>query len=290
MHPHEHVHSAVTRRATAHLVEGYPSTAPSSDMPLYTALLPEYAASQRHDNIGKTRDYLAPILRRIGAHKVLDAGCGVGATVGALLDLGFDSHGFDLLEQVPQWSQQKLPHGRFVVTDPLQLELPFDDGAFDAVFSVGVLEHVGTVDGHATRRIDYHEIRRQWVLELLRVTRQGGYLVLGGPNRNFPLDFAHGLDSSATRLEQALSRWAGVSIHRPWGEYFLWGYRDVQRYLEGVPASITPLSIDGLLGFSRIPSPLRSLARAYVRHLPRPLLGTGFNPWVMALVQKTVCP
>ena len=277
--------SSVERRTTAHFVSGFACTARNTESPVYTALLPEYAESQRHDNIVKTRQYLVPILKRIGAQTVLDAGCGVGVTVRTLLDSGFDCYGFDLLEQVPQWISSNLPRDRFVVTDPMSLQLPFDDGAFDAVFSIGVLEHVGTVDGHATRRDDYHEIRRQWVRELFRVTQKGGYLLLGGPNRGFPIDAAHGLDAGASRLERAISRLTKVSVHRTWGPYFLWSYRDLQHYLDGLPVSVTPLSVDGLLGFSRVPPPFDMLARAYVRYLPRALLGTGFNPWIMALIK-----
>ena len=44
----------------------------------------------------------------------------------------------------------------------------------------------------------------------------------------------------------------------------------------------------GFLGFSRVPRPLRALAHGYINKLPNSLLGTGFNPSVMALVHKPV--
>lgn len=279
-------HMPLIRQRSTATVEGFISTAADPSRPVYRALDPEYAASQQDDNVGKTREYLAPILRRVGARTALDAGCGVGATVRALLDSGFDAYGFDLLEHIPQWCRLELPRERFVVTDPLRLDLPFDDGVFDVVFSLGVLEHVGTTDGHATRRSDYHEIRQQWTRELFRVTRIGGHLLLGGPNRGFPIDTAHGLDAEATRIEHAISRLVGISVHRTWGGYFLWSYSDLRRYLSGLPVQITPLSIGGLLNFSRVPRPFGALARTYVRLLPRQFLGTGFNPWVMALVRR----
>jgi hypothetical protein len=58
---------------------------------------------------------------------------------------------------------------------------------------------------------------------------------------------------------------------------------------------VEPVSIEGLMNFSaryelfagrHVARPLRALVRAYVRWLPKPLLGTGFNPWVAALIKK----
>jgi SAM-dependent methyltransferase len=265
---------------------GYPVMVTDTTTPVYASLIEDYAARQKRDNVAKTHDFLVPILRSIGANRVLDAGCGLGTMVMTLLEMGYDAYGFDLLESVPHWIEQKLPSDRFIVTEPLDLRLPFEDAVFDAVFTFGVLEHVGTSDGHATRRPDYHAIRREWTRELFRVVRPGGYLLLGGPNRGFPIDTAHALDAEAGRLEHALSRLAGVSVHRTWGKNFLWSYRDVRTYLDGLQFTMTPLSVKHLANFSRVPGPVRAVARAYVERLPNFLLGTGFNPWVMALVRR----
>ena len=86
--------------------------------------------------------------------------------------------------------------------------------------------------------------------------------------------------------EKAFAARVGVTIHRPWGENFLWGYSDVRKYLAGREVAVEPASIEGLMNFSRVGRPLRALARAYVRWLPKFLLGTGFNPWVAALIKK----
>lgn len=247
----------------------------------------DYSREQQTNNIRVTREYVEPLLRRLSCRSVLDVGCGVGQSVLTLLEDGFDAYGVDLPGLVPHWSELRCPADRFFVVAPDIHVLPFEDGALDFAYSFGVMEHIGTEDCHSTRRADYHAVRRYWLREMFRTVRVGGYVLLGGPNRNFPLDFSHGLDAAATRAERWLSSKAGVSVHRTWGEYFLWGYRDVPRYLEGLPFEMTALSIRKLLLFGRVPSVFRPLAHLYVDHLPDALQGTGCNPWVMALIRRT---
>lgn len=246
----------------------------------------EYAQDQIANNVRVTRDYLEPLIRRTSSRTVLDVGCGVGTSVATLVEDGYDAYGVDLAPLTRHWAENGIEKGRFFVVVPAPLDLPFEDGALDFVYSFGAIEHVGTVDGHATRRDDYHECRRQWLRELFRAVRPGGHLLVGGPNRRFPLDFSHGLDSRSSALERLLSRAAGVSVHRTWGDYFLWGYGDIPRYLEGLNFQMNALSIQGLLKFGRVPRRLRSFAGLYVEKLPRPALSTAFNPWVMALIRR----
>ncbi len=266
---------------------GYPTTvACASDIPFQT-ISDEYAAVQQQVNIQKVDRFVLPLLRDIGARRVLDAGCGVGTMVTHLNTLGFDAYGFDLMESVSRWSQLDLPRERFVAVEPIGAVLPFADKSFDAVFSFGAIEHVGTTNGHSERRADYHEVRTAWVRELFRVLRPGGAMLLAGPNRNFPVDVAHGPDSRALGIERWLSSKLRITVHRPWGENFLWGYGDVRRYCADLPCRIEGISIHGYIGFSRVPKPFATLAESYVRRLPSPLLATGFNPWVCALVTRT---
>jgi hypothetical protein len=100
------------------------------------------------------------------------------------------------------------------------------------------------------------------------------------------MDMAHDLDTQSSAVERWLSRRLGVSVHRTWGEYFLWSYADVHRYLKGLPYVLEPQPVAGFIGCSRVPALVRPLVQAYVDHLPRRLHGTAFNPWVMALVHK----
>lgn len=257
------------------------STAPSADV-----TTDAYAADQVANNVRVAREYLEPILRRTGSRTVLDVGCGVGTSVATLVEDGFDAYGVDLAPLTRHWVRQQAETSRFFVIDPVDLDLPFKDNALDFAFTFGVIEHVGTCDGHATRRRDYHRCRRRWLREVFRVVRPGGHVLIGGPNRRFPLDFSHGLDSESSAAERWLSRLAGVSVHRTWGAYFLWAYDDVPAYLYGLEFDMEALSIHGLLKFGRVPKLLRSLAASYVERLPRLALSSGFNPWVMALVRK----
>ena len=100
------------------------------------------------------------------------------------------------------------------------------------------------------------------------------------------MDVAHGLDSKASHGERFLSGLAGASVHKPWGSNFLWGYGDLWRYLEGLACTVEPLSVRNYLGLSRVPGAIRPMVQVYLDKLPRNLLGTGFNPWMIALIHK----
>ncbi|CAG1017993.1 putative S-adenosylmethionine-dependent methyltransferase/MSMEI_2290 [Burkholderiaceae bacterium] len=246
----------------------------------------EYAANQEKVNTRKTVDYLLPRVKSAGARSVLDVGCGVGAMVRTFLDLGYDAYGVDLPGLHRHWTRLSLPQERMFIVDPEGLRLPFADGSLDFVYTLGVIEHVGTSNGHSDRLPDYHARRKQWLREVFRVVRPGGVMLVAGPNRGFPVDVAHDLDSRASGVERWLSTKLRVSVHKTWGENFLWSYADLNRYLEGLSYRLDPQPIAGFLACSRVPRPVRPMVQAYVDHLPKWLHGTGFNPWVMALVHK----
>lgn len=250
----------------------------------------DYAADQEAVNSRKTVDYLLPRAEAVGARTILDVGCGVGEMVRTFVELGFDAYGVDLPGLHRHWRRLGLPEQRMFIVGPSELRLPFADDSLDFVFTLGVIEHVGTSNGYSDRLPDYHDRRRQWLRELYRVVRPGGRMLVAGPNRKFPADLSHDLDTRSSGLERWLSRKLHVSVHRTWGDYFLWSYADVHRYLEGLRYQLEPQPVAGLIGCSRVPRLIRPLARAYVDHLPRSLHGTAFNPWMMALVSKPARP
>lgn len=267
-------------------INGYGATVPAAEDSSPDTTTEEYAGEQSAANVRKTLDFILPLVEAIGARSVVDVGCGIGTMVSTLLDRGFDAYGTDLRGLERFWSRQNLPRDRFFIVGAENTRLPFRDESVDFVFTLGVIEHVGTSNGHSDRLPNYHDIRRQWLLELMRVVRVGGCALVGGPNRNFPVDVAHGLDSRATMLERALSKAARASIHRPWGNNFLWGYGDLRNYVVGLPVAVVPLSVRGYVGFSRVPGLLRPAVETYINLLPGWLLGTGLNPWMMALIRK----
>jgi SAM-dependent methyltransferase len=247
----------------------------------------EYATAQLQFHEKKARDFVLPILREKAAGTVLDVGCGIGGMVVALENEGYEAYGVDLPGMEQRWADAGRDPHRFLLVDPDNFVLPFDKGSIDFAFTFGAIEHVGTTDGHANRRPDWHQVRTEWVKEILRVLRPGGRLLIGGPNKGFPVDVAHGSDSQASRLEKSLSKYLGVTVHRTWGDNFLWSYSDLYLHLRGLNCTVEARSVDGFLDFSRVPAVLRGAARGYVRYLPSGLLATGFNPWMMAII---TCP
>ncbi len=267
-------------------VLGYPTTIKGEVKELFDSTTDEYAQTQMECNDGKVRRYIVPFLEKTHSKTVLDAGCGVGAMVQSLESCGYDAYGVDLITLAKYWHDHGMDKDHFFVVDPYDFELPFQDNSLDFAFSLGVIEHIGTSNGHSDRLDNYHEFRKNWLREIYRVLKPGGHMLIGGPNRNFPIDTAHGLDSKASNLEKKLSALVGSSVHKTWGELFLWGYSDFPRYLEGLPYELQAQRVTGLVEYSRVPAPFRKLTQLYVDHTPQALLETGLNPWVMALIKK----
>ncbi|HEX4747464.1 MAG TPA: class I SAM-dependent methyltransferase [Gaiellaceae bacterium] len=97
----------------------------------------------------------------------------------------------------------RYPHIPYVQGDGC--DLPFDDGAFDLVFSNAVIEHVGG-----------RERQRRFVAEALRVGRRA---FITTPNRRFPLEvhtrlpFVHWLpDALSHRVYRATGRKIGAEV------------------------------------------------------------------------------
>jgi SAM-dependent methyltransferase len=87
--------------------------------------------------------------------RILDFGCGEGAMVYRLRELGFDAYGFDIHDRVKYRNDADRRYFGFstsVSSDTSDCRLadryniPFDDDTFDLVYSGSVLEHVMELD------------------------------------------------------------------------------------------------------------------------------------------------
>lgn len=77
--------------------------------------------------------------------KVLDAGCGDGAYCKFLQDSGAKAVGIDGSQTMIELARQNNPNSEFVVGDLLS-KLPFEDSAFDHVFSILVLMSLSDIE------------------------------------------------------------------------------------------------------------------------------------------------
>jgi hypothetical protein len=114
---------------------------------------------------------------------------------------------------------------------------------------------------------------------LLRVTRPGGHVLLGGPNRRFPLDLSDGRRPDRARL------------HAPWNRSLL-SYGDQARMARatGLAASVRPLAVRGLVDWDD-PHPARSsLVQAALAwllgDLPPSIYGSWLCFFTLALVRR----
>jgi SAM-dependent methyltransferase len=114
--------------------------------------------------------------------RILDVGCGVGWSTWLMRKAGHDAEGLDLHGDALE--APDVPYTRGDV-----LALPFADGTFDAVALHTVLEHVGEPE--------------RALLELARVTRPGGRIIVVGPNLlSVPLNLYWALKHTGRVLRQ----------------------------------------------------------------------------------------
>jgi SAM-dependent methyltransferase len=128
--------------------------------------------------------------------RILEAGCGGGRILRALDGLGFQNlTAIEISRSRLEDIAAKGPTGAKLICSD---EIPFEDGAFDAVISAAVIEHV--VDP------------QRWLGELARVTRSGGIISIATDTYIWHWLKLLGLYKTVQPLDQAiwpatLARW-----------------------------------------------------------------------------------
>lgn len=154
-------------------------------------------------------DYFVQLLQRNDiSGKVLDFGCGRGATVRALRAAGFDAYGADKFFGGMDWTSlhaDDLVEQRCIRRIEADGRLPFPDGSFAFIVSDQVLEHVDDLE--------------QVVRELKRVLAPGGRMYHQFPTRevireaHFGLPYIHRMPPRLRWVTMYLLRRLGFGKH-----------------------------------------------------------------------------
>ena len=161
----------------------------------YDVQIPEARRQALRDRkISLMRD----VLQRLGAgRRGLDVGCGQGAYVVRMRELGFDVAGIDSSAAQVALAARNVWAPGIVATGSV-LEMPTADAAYDFVYVINVLHHLSSVD----------EQRRAFA-ELFRVLRPGGVLFVHEINtRNVLFRFYMGyVFPSLNCIDEGVERW-----------------------------------------------------------------------------------
>jgi len=247
----------------------------------------EYAHIQEAVGLRFYNEFLRPLLLVEPFERVLDAGCGMGVGISELARAGYEAYGIDLPHLSRFWSHADNPPKNFFCCDAIQL--PFRTDYFDVVYSLGVIEHIGTIDGNEELIEDYWNARTAYADSLLRVTRPGGRIFISCPNKSFPLDIQH---PARGRIGKSIYKKLGVNVHRTWGKYHLLSYAEV-RWLfcdRGTARSFKPLPLKGYFSFSGFGygflKPLKGIVTFYINNLTRFLRSSFLNPYMLVQIRK----
>jgi len=239
-------------------------------------------------NVEFTQNYVISLLNEffgedIQGLRILSDGCGIGKDVETFVDAGMDAFGIDPGCRIAVWNENK-QRGRLGVA--YGQALPFPSRHFDAVISLGVLEHVGTfgyprgketVPGYVAERL-------RFIQEIVRVTKPGGCIVLSTPNQHCPVDFWHHSRSSLLRF------------HWPW-ETFTVSLGQLKRWFIDCAGcqSLEVLSLENAFAFRQVRRhllgrmlylPFRFMLRLIFTRPFRFLSRSFLNPFLIVHVVK----
>lgn len=201
----------------------------------------------------------------LSAKKILDLGCGDGTRLG-LLKTDAEKVGVDISDYAIKKARKEYPNINFLETNIESL--PFPDESFDLVYSMFVLEHVGSPGKVLT--------------EAVRALKKGGEIILaapnfGAPNRRSP----NSKEGKLSKLLQIFGKpdenflgWTKVKPMK--GKYFIDADTTVEPYVGSLISFLRHLGIKIIKTSS-----LWELDNFSLKQLPFRILGQiGIPPFV----------
>lgn len=159
------------RADIAHPTTGQPMTTHGTD---FDAIAEEYDESlPAHVVEHYLRKRLAYIVDHATPGPTLDVGCGTGVLAERVVDAGFDVTGLDPSAGMLHVLNRRRPDIPTVVGSGV--DLPFPDNSFVLTYCVAVMHHVAEPDAV-----------RQTLIEMARVTRPGGKVLIWDHNPHNP--------------------------------------------------------------------------------------------------------
>jgi ubiquinone/menaquinone biosynthesis C-methylase UbiE/uncharacterized membrane protein YbhN (UPF0104 family) len=161
----------------------------------YDVQIPE---SRRHALLTKKTGLMKEVIERFTVGRQgLDVGCGQGAYVARMRQLGFDVRGIDSSAGQVGLAARNVGQPDLVATGSV-LDIPAPDETFDFVYIINVLHHLSSVDE-----------QRRAMSELLRVIKPGGLLMVHEINtRNLLFRFYMGyVFPSLNCIDEGVERW-----------------------------------------------------------------------------------
>jgi SAM-dependent methyltransferase len=233
-------------------------------------------------NTYSTEHYWIPLFRKmfpdykLKTRSILAVGCGIGVEVDLLCEAGFACFGVDNGNRTVDWPHRRHPEGLLLANG---MNLPFANGAFDAVFCGCVFPHVGVVGDSRDVTEHFWDDRQRLASEMVRVTRRGGHVIACSPNRRFPFDIFHWRKPGCYR----------VTCNPPWSRFLL-SVSDFRRLFRNAGASeVRALPVAGFWGFVTMrkswKGQLLSLPLRFMFHLASQPAGvflrsTPLLPWI----------